>query len=156
MRIQFSPATQMHMWLTVLENPKAGARSAVNPMLDRQPLSQAIRNRMVSYLAELAMNIYVGNGAVYGLRGVPDVPPDIEVKWSRKGDRLIALPRELKPGLKFVLATGWPEIRLLGWCEAEEIKEPYPGHPRKARFARVSTLKPLETIPLVGQHLSHP
>lgn len=156
MVIRFSPDTQMEVWLSVLKNPKAGARSANNPALDRQPLTQAMRNRVISYLSELAMNIFIGNGAVYGLRGQPDVPPNIEVKWSRKGDRLIALPHELKPGLKFVLATGYPDIRFVGWCHSEEIKQPFRNHPRRAVFTTSENLRQFGSILGEGQSLSHP
>lgn len=146
MKLQFNHSTITTVWLEVWETPALTRRSKTNPMFNTHPLSGAMRNRQASFLAELLMNIAIGNGAQFGAISTVDVPPDIEVKWSAKAHKLIASPKELKPGYKFVLATGFPEIEILGWAYAEEITRPMPNHPRNARYIGRDKLHAIESL----------
>lgn len=146
MKLQFNPRTIQSVWLDVWDNPMVTRPSKNNPDFNKDSLKRSIHNRAASYLAELLMNIAAGNGATYGARGTVDVYPDIEVKWSRKAWRLVARDAELKPGLKFVLATGYPEIELVGWAKSEEFDEVFENHPIGARFIRREKLHAIESV----------
>ena len=146
MKLQFNPRTIQTVWLDVWDNPMVTRRSKNNPVFNGDSLKRSMENRAASYLAELLANIAAGNGATYGAKGTVDVHPDIEVKWSRNAWRMIARNDELKPGFKFILATGYPEIELVGWARSEEFDEVYPNHPRGARFIRREKLHAIESI----------
>ena len=111
-----------------------------------------MHNRCQSFVAELGLNTLVGNGPIFGLRGKPDVPPDIEVKWSKRGDKLIVSKRYLQPDLRYVLASG--NVEYLGWAFGREIVRPWMKH---AFYLPVSNLRNMGSLsPTVRQPLSYP
>ena len=146
MKLQFHPRTIRAVEEAVWKNPAIRQPSHNHPMFDSKGIESAVRNRTASYLSELLMNIAYGNGPLYGARGGVDVEPDIEVKWSKKAWRLVVKDAYLKPGYKFALATGYPEIQFVGWARSEDINEEYVGHPFGAKFIRRNKLNPMETI----------
>ena len=156
MRYKPTPSQHTSVYLDVLTNPALMKASAVDRKFDSQSWNLRVYRRMASYLAEAGMNLEMGNGFLYGLRGQPDVPPNIEVKWSKRGDKLIVPQKYMEDDLIFVLATGYPTITYLGWAPGRKITRPYLQAANKTWFLRADELNKFPIISGVGQGLSHP
>lgn len=156
MRYTPTPSQHTSVYLDVLTNPALMKASAVDRKFDSQSWNLRVYRRMASYLAEAGLNLEMGNGFLYGLRGEPDVPPNIEVKWSKRGDKLIVPQKYMEDDLIFVLATGYPTIKYLGWAPGKKITRPYLQAANKTWFLRADELNKFPIISGVGQGLSHP
>ena len=156
--MHYKPTASQHtsVYLDVLTNPAIMKASAVDRKFDSQSWNLRVYRRMASYLAEAGMNLEMGNGFLYGLRGQPDVPPNIEIKWSKRGDKLIVPKKYLEGDLIYVLATGYPTINYLGWAIGKKITRPYLQAANTTWFLRADELNKLPIISEVGQGLSHP
>ena len=138
--------------LEVMLNPGNQLPSTNGPICAQGSMTSSMHNRCQSFVAELGLNTLVGNGPIFGLRGKPDVPPDIEVKWSKRGDKLIVSKRYLQPDLRYVLASG--NVEYLGWAFGREIVRPWMKH---AFYLPVSNLRNMGSLsPTVRQPLSYP
>lgn len=151
-----TPSQHTSVYLDVLTNPALMKASAVDRKFDSQSWNLRVYRRMASYLAEAGLNLEMGNGFLYGLRGQPDVPPNIEVKWSKRGDKLIVPQKYMEDDLIFVLATGYPTIKYLGWALGKKITRPYLQAANKTWFLRADELNKFPINSGVGQGLSHP
>ena len=151
-----TPSQHTSVYLDVLTNPALMKASAVDRKFDSQSWNLRVYRRMASYLAEAGLNLEMGNGFLYGLRGEPDVPPNIEVKWSKRGDKLIVPQKYMDDDLIFVLATGYPTIKYLGWAPGKKITRPYLRAANKTWFLRANELNKFPINSGVGQGLSHP
>ena len=151
-----TPSQHTSVYLDVLTNPALMKASAVDRKFDSQSWNLRVYRRMASYLAEAGLNLEMGNGFLYGLRGEPDVPPNIEVKWSKRGDKLIVPQKYMDDDLIFVLATGYPTIKYLGWAPGKKITRPYLQAANKTWFLRANELNKFPINSGVGQGLSHP
>ena len=138
--------------LAALLSPANAYRSTNGPICERGNERQMIMNRYRSYCAELGLNLAVGNGWRYGDKGGVDVPPDIEVKWSARGDRLIVSKRHMQPHLRYVLVTGRNPYHYVGWAYGSEISIPWMSH---ATYLPQKDLRPINTLK-VRQPLSDP
>ena len=156
MRYTPTPSQHTSVYLDVLTNPALMKASAVARKFDSQSWNLRVYRRMASYLAEAGMNLEMGNGFLYGLRGQPDVPPNIEVKWSKRGDKLIVPQKYMEDDLIYVLATGYPTINYLGWASGKKITRPYLQAANKTWYLRADELNKFPIISGVGQGLSHP
>ena len=156
MRYTPTPSQHTSVYLDVLTNPALMKASAVDRKFDSQSWNLRVYRRMASYLAEAGMNLEMGNGFLYGLRGQPDVPPNIEVKWSKRGDKLIVPQKYMEDDLIYVLATGYPTITYLGWAPGKKITRPYLLAANKTWFLRADELEKFPINSGVGQELSHP
>lgn len=151
-----TPSQHTSVYLDVLTNPALMKASAVDRKFDSQSWNLRVYRRMASYLAEAGMNLEMGNGFLYGLRGQPDVPPNIEVKWSKRGDKLIVPQKYMEDDLIYVLATGYPTIQYLGWAPGKKITRPYLQAANRTWYLRADELKKFPINSGVGQELSHP
>jgi len=151
-----TPSQHTSVYLDVLTNPALMKASAVDRKFDSQSWNLRVYRRMASYLAEAGMNLEMGNGFLYGLRGQPDVPPNIEVKWSKRGDKLIVPQKYMEDDLIYVLATGYPTIKYLGWAPGKKITRPYMQAANRTWYLRADELNKFPTNSGVGQGLSHP
>lgn len=160
-----TPGQVTSCYLDAIANPSLGKPSAVDSKFDNQSWRTREETRTIAYVAEAGMNLAIGNGFLYGLRGVPDVPPDVEVKWSRRGDKLIVPDKYWKPNLRYVLATGTNPITYLGWLPGSKITKTFRSNAAPTWFAYSNELQEFtdewwpEKIPeniTIGQAMSHP
>lgn len=156
MRYTPTPSQHTSVYLDVLTNPALMKASAVDRKFDSQSWNLRVYRRMASYLAEAGLNLEMGNGFLYGLRGEPDVPPNIEVKWSKRGDKLIVPQKYMEDDLIYVLATGYPTIKYLGWAPGKKITRPYLQAANRTWYLRADELNKFPINSGVGQVLSHP
>lgn len=140
---QPTPGARSSVMLDVVLNPANSFRSTNGPICRRGSEQSTINNRYQSYLAELGLNVLMGNGPLYGLRGQPDVPPNIEVKWAKRGDKLIVSTRHLEAHLRYVLSTGDQEIAYVGWAWGSELKRPWMQH---AFYSESNELRPMAEL----------
>ena len=162
---QPTPGQVTSCYLAALANPDLCKPSPVSSRFDSQTFEERLEIRTIAYLAEAGMNLAVGNGFLSGLRGVPDVPPNIEVKWNRRGDKLIVSGKYLDPDLIYVLATGRRPVTYLGWLPGRKITRRLAGNGYPQWFAYAGELKQFpaswwaEKLPkniTIGQAMSHP
>ena len=162
---QPTPGQVTSCYLAALTNPDLCKPSPVSSRFDSQTFEERLEIRTIAYLAEAGMNLAVGNGFLSGLRGVPDVPPNIEVKWNRRGDKLIVSGKYLDPDLIYVLATGKHPLTYLGWLPGREITRRLAGNGYPQWFAYSNELHEFtdewwaEKLPkniTIGQAMSHP
>jgi len=84
--------------------------------------------------------------------GLPDMRPDVNVRWAEKRWHRLRVDKKDKPDMKYLLVTGVePTFYIMGWLYGHEAKqekywETPPKVKKAAYFVPVSDLRPPNTL----------